>query len=285
VRVWDVSTGHLKVALTGHTETVRGLAVSERSPFLFSAGEDKRLLCWDLQQNAVVRDFFGHLSAVNAVACHPKLDVIVSCGRDATVRLWDIRLRKEAMIFSGHTEAVLSLLCQSSEPQIISGGSDGLIYFWDVIAGRPLTRCTRHRMPVRALSTHPVENVLLSAGADHIRMWRLPTGEFINNLSPPHRSITVPPQHGGMAGLWSTSAMSPRDVLFVGGDGGEMRFYDYATKQAFFQSWTRSLPGTLPGEGGILCSAFDHSGQKLFTGEGDKTVKMWSEVATDVSSK
>ena len=43
----------LKLTLTGHSHTVRGVAISSRSPYLFSCGEDKAVKCWDLERNEV----------------------------------------------------------------------------------------------------------------------------------------------------------------------------------------------------------------------------------------
>ena len=40
VKIWDLASGELKLSLTGHISTVRGLAVSPRHPYLFSCGED-----------------------------------------------------------------------------------------------------------------------------------------------------------------------------------------------------------------------------------------------------
>lgn len=39
---------------------------------------------------------------------------------------------------------------------------------------------------------------------------------------------------------------------------------------------TRSVPGTLPGEGGVNCVVFDASGTRMITGESDKSVKIWT---------
>ena len=50
-----MSSGRLKLTLTGHISSVRGLAVSPRQPYLFSCGEDKQVKCWDLEQNKVVK--------------------------------------------------------------------------------------------------------------------------------------------------------------------------------------------------------------------------------------
>jgi pleiotropic regulator 1 len=45
IKVWDLASGVLKWTLTGHISTVRGIAVSDRHPYLFSCGEDKMVKC------------------------------------------------------------------------------------------------------------------------------------------------------------------------------------------------------------------------------------------------
>ena len=55
-KIWDLASGTLKLSLTGHVSTVRGVAVSPRQPYLYSCGEDKQVKCWDLEYNKV-----GHL--------------------------------------------------------------------------------------------------------------------------------------------------------------------------------------------------------------------------------
>jgi pleiotropic regulator 1 len=41
IKIWDLASGQLKLTLTGHIHTVRGLAISHRHPYLFSVAEDK----------------------------------------------------------------------------------------------------------------------------------------------------------------------------------------------------------------------------------------------------
>jgi pleiotropic regulator 1 len=41
IKFWDLAKGQLKLTLTGHVNTVRALEISDRHPYLFSAGEDK----------------------------------------------------------------------------------------------------------------------------------------------------------------------------------------------------------------------------------------------------
>lgn len=55
LQIWDLASGKLKLSLTGHISTVRGVIVSARSPYLFSCGEDKQVKCWDLEYNKVTK--------------------------------------------------------------------------------------------------------------------------------------------------------------------------------------------------------------------------------------
>jgi len=49
LQIWDLASGELKLSLTGHISTVRGLAVSARHPYMLSAGEDKVSMSCDLK--------------------------------------------------------------------------------------------------------------------------------------------------------------------------------------------------------------------------------------------
>ena len=86
-QIWDMASGTLKLTLTGHINTLRGLAISDRRPYLFSCAEDKKVICWDLEQNKAIRHYHGHLSGVYCMALHPSLDILVTGGRDSAVRV------------------------------------------------------------------------------------------------------------------------------------------------------------------------------------------------------
>jgi WD40 repeat protein len=62
----------LKITLTGHISPVRGLAFSERHPYLFSAGEDKmvKVRAWLLNQSLIVSmyQFIPNLSCLYLIA-------------------------------------------------------------------------------------------------------------------------------------------------------------------------------------------------------------------------
>eukprot|EP00796_Vickermania_ingenoplastis_P011026 gene11026-7662_t len=296
IKVWDLASGSLMLDLVGHKEAVRSIAMSTTSPYMFSGSDDHAIKCWDLERNEVVREFFGHRSAVHCVSVHPALDVVVSGGRDNTVRVWDIRTRAAVHTLTGHRDSVMSLTTQAVDPQVISGGNDGFIYLWDLAAGKPLTRLTRHKKPVRGLSISPSGAQLVSCGADEIRVWQLPTGEFECNAStivPPTKG-PADPRHAEeeLSYLWSSCAMSARGTLAVGSQDGHVAFYDWNQQPErtapgarrvtpYYRTTTKSIPGTLAGEGGINFLVFDASGTRLLTAESDKSVKEGAMMLTD----
>lgn len=168
---------------------MRALAVSARSPYLFSAGEDKQVKCWDLEQNKVVRHFHGHLSGVYTLALHPRLDCLVTAGRDGTARVWDIRTKQTVHVLSGHTNTVMSVLTGECDPQVITGSMDSTVRLWDLAAGRTITTLTHHKKGVRALASHPTEFAFASASADRIKKWSLPVGTFLHNFEAAQESV------------------------------------------------------------------------------------------------
>ncbi|MFQ6628393.1 hypothetical protein Gotur_007030, partial [Gossypium turneri] len=164
--IWDVASGRLKLTLTGHIEQIRGLAVSSKHTYMFSAGDDKQVKCWDLEQNKVIRSYHGHLSGVYCLALHPTIDILLTGGRDSVCRVWDIRTKMQIFALSGHDNTVCSVFTRPTvrrsfsflrnssngkllnfclymfaeiefqDPQIVTGSHDTTIKFWDLRYGK-----------------------------------------------------------------------------------------------------------------------------------------------------
>ncbi|KAJ3117703.1 Pleiotropic regulator 1 [Phlyctochytrium bullatum] len=264
MRIWDLASGTLKLTLTGHIATVRGLAVSPRHPYLFSCGEDKMIKCWDLEYNKVIRHYHGHLSGIYCLSLHPTLDVLVTGGRDSTARVWDMRTKTQIFALTGHNSTIADVKTQEADPQIITSSMDSTIRLWDLAAGKSMSVLTHHKKSVRAVAINPNEFTFVSASPDNIKQWKCPNGDFIQNLE-------------GHNAIINTLAVNQDNVLFSGGDNGSMHFWDYKTGYNFQTAETMAQPGSLESENGVFCSTFDRTGLRLITGEADKTIKIWKE--------
>ncbi|EGT55215.1 hypothetical protein CAEBREN_29510 [Caenorhabditis brenneri] len=262
IKIWDLASGQLKLSLTGHISSVRAVKVSPRHPFLFSGGEDKQVKCWDLEYNKVIRHYHGHLSAIQALAVHPSLDILVTCARDSTARVWDMRTKAQVHCFAGHTNTVADVVCQSVDPQVITASHDSTVRLWDLAAGRSMCTLTHHKKSVRALTIHPRLNMFASASPDNIKQWKLPKGEFMQNLSG-HNSII------------NTLSTNDDGVVVSGADNGSLCFWDWRSGFCFQKVQTKPQPGSIESEAGIYASCFDKTGLRFITAEADKTIKMY----------
>merc|ERR1719354_1379236 len=187
---------------------------------------------------------------------HPTLDILVSGGRDSTCRVWDMRTKRQVQVLTGHIQTVASVECLPIDPQIITGSEDSTIKLWDLAVGKTITTLTHHKKGVRSLATHPKEQSMVSGSSSSIKQWKLPHGNFLQNLQ-------------GQNTIINAMACNTDSVMFSGGDNGSMHFWDWKTGYNFQIGKTKPQPGSLENEAGVYSSLFDRSGSRLITGEAD----------------
>ncbi|KZV14684.1 protein pleiotropic regulatory locus 1-like [Dorcoceras hygrometricum] len=255
IKIWDLASGRLKLTLTGHIDQVRGLAVSTKHTYMFSAGDDK----------LVIRSYHGHLSGVYCLALHPTIDILLTGGRDSVCRVWDIRSKMQIHALSGHENSVCSVFTRPTDPQVITGSHDSTIKFWDLRYGKTMLTLTHHKKSVRAMAPHPKEDCFVSASAENIKKFKLPKGEFMHNMLSQQKTII------------NAAAVNEEGVLITAGDNGSMWFWDWNSGHNFQQAQTIVQPGSLDSEAGIYALTYDATGSRLISCEADKTIKMWKE--------
>jgi len=266
IKIWDLATGQLKLTLDSlHTHTVRGVKFSSRHAYMFSAGEDKRVRCFDLEYNKVVREYHGHLAAVYALELHPALDLLVTGSRDSSVRVWDIRTRAQVHLLGGHKETVTAVQVQSVDPQVLSSSEDKTVRLWDLAAGKCTGVLTHHKKGVRALALHPTEFSFASGSTSSVKKFALPEGRFVHDFD-------------SAQGITNCLTVNRDGVLVGGSDDGELRFWDWGSAKPFQQLAIPIQPGSLRSEAACMAAAFDVTGSRLITCNGDKSVHVYKEV-------
>ena len=165
-------SGVLKLTLTGHISTIRGLAVSPRSPYLFSAGEDKMVKCWDLEYNRVIRNYHGHLSGDRAGAKR-KRKRRLDDGRPPSARVASLKGSGRACAARerspGHWAAP-----EGPPPPASKHPQDGVPRCRWLGLGPPGVYC---------LSLHPTLDLLVTGGRDCVaRVWDVRTKNAVHTL-------------------------------------------------------------------------------------------------------
>jgi WD40 repeat protein len=115
----------------GHTELVNSISFSPDNKLLISAGNDAKLILWDVSQGKIKHWIKGHHARIYSVAFSPNGQIIASASADRTIKLWTLDFTLLRTL-EGHTEWVNSICFTPDGNTLISGSSDKTIKLWDV---------------------------------------------------------------------------------------------------------------------------------------------------------
>ena len=98
IRVYEIATGKLLQALSGHSESVRALAFTPDGKALASSGADGMLLIWNLTSGKEIwrHEVNKRSGPIFGISISPDGKRLASSEVGGTILLWDLEeLRKE----------------------------------------------------------------------------------------------------------------------------------------------------------------------------------------------
>lgn len=114
IKLWN-TLGECKFTISegGHTNWISSVKISPnpKSPLFVSAGWDKVVKSWNLQNCKTYKNLVGHKGIINAVAISPDGSLCASGGKDGTAMLWD--LSKGEHLYSLEAGSTINALCFS----------------------------------------------------------------------------------------------------------------------------------------------------------------------------
>ncbi len=131
--------------LSGHSSSVRAVAITPDGKQVVSASWDNTLKVWDLHSGAERFTLTGHSHLVEAVAITPDGKQVVSASRDNTLKVWDLHSGAERFTLSGHSESiravagyqdyVKAVAITPDGKQVVSASLDNTLKVWDLESG------------------------------------------------------------------------------------------------------------------------------------------------------
>ncbi|WP_329437918.1 caspase family protein [Streptomyces canus] len=175
----------LRATLTGHTDKVNAVAVTEIEgrPHAVTGGFDWPVRVWDLTTGTERATLRGHTRMVRAVVVaeiYGRLYALTASD-DRTVRVWDLTTGTERATLRGHASWVNAVAVTQigGHPHALTADGFGTVRVWDLTTGTERAIYTDHTGAVNAVAVteiggHP--HALTASDDMTVRVWDLTTG-------------------------------------------------------------------------------------------------------------
>jgi len=133
IKLWN-TLGECKYTIEdgNHTEWVSCVRFSPNAehPLIVSAGWDKLVKVWNLQNCKLRTNLIGHTGYVNTVTVSPDGSLCASGGKDGTAMLWDLTEGKH--LESLEAGGIIYALCFSPNRYWLCAATENGIRIWDL---------------------------------------------------------------------------------------------------------------------------------------------------------
>ena len=218
----DSSEKYKLTELTGHTDRIWFVTLSDDGRFAASGSDDKTVRVWDLKSKKEIRCFKKHTRWVQALTFSHDSKLLASSGGDGKIFLWDIADNNSSPIaeFLGHDDSVLSLHFSHDNKYLLSGSRDHTVRIWDVSKKYSDNKLKAHDDRITCVCFSADGMKLLTGSNDNtVRIWDSDTGIPVG-------------QHFQIQNSVSSLQITPDGNSFwVGCDDGSMEVWDIKSTQ------------------------------------------------------
>lgn len=252
----DPPGGALLRTLEGHSDWVRGVALSGEGRLAVSASDDNTLKVWEVESGRLLRTLVGHSDVVNGVAVSGDGRRAVSASADQTLKVWDVGSGKLLRTLVGHSNVVRGVAITADARRAVSASDDRTVKVWELETGKLLRTLDGHSDRVAGVAVSADGRLAASASEDHTaKVWEVGSGRVLNTLAD-HSDV-----------VYSTSVDAEGRIVVSGSADETVKVWDAQSGRLL-----HTLVGHSDQINGVSVSA---DGRTVASASADQTLRVW----------
>ncbi len=242
--------------LTGHSNPIFTLALSQKPGILFSGGNDKGVVEWSLKTNSFIKVMFPVPASVYAIYCPEGFPLMFAGLRTGDVAVFDFLQQKVITILKHHTKPVFDIKSVKGKKELLVASEDGTVSIWNMDTLQLLHTINVSNDTVRCISITPNEKQAAFGCRDNqIKIYDIEDYTLVKTL------------HGHTMAVFSLQYSSAGDYLVSGSRDAQVKIWD-----SISYNQIQNTPAHLFAVNSI---AFHPTQPYFATASMDKSIKLW----------
>ena len=246
IQHWDCNHN---IPFHGHTEPVWSITATKDHNYVFSAGEDKRIIIWDANSQQNLGELLEHGNTINVLEITNDDNFLISGDWSGSLKMWNWKDHAKIGDFVGHTNGIYCSKQNKAGTILITGAGDYKARVWDISSRRELGSCDNPNSSVFALALTSDEKTLITGGFDQkVRTFDLSNYSCTGTFDQP-------------AGVIQSMSITPNDKFLVFGTRSNIvKVWNWPDKTEYFtntthNNWVRNIVTTSDSKYYISASA------------------------------
>jgi len=242
--------------LTGHSNPIFALTLSQKPDIVFSGGNDKGVVEWSLKTNSFIKVMFPVVSSVYAIHCPEGYPLMFTGLRNGEVLVFDFIKQQLLPGLRVHRKPVFDIKSVVSKKELLVASEDGTVSIWNMDTLQLVHTIQVSADTVRTISISPDEKqVAFGCRDNNVQIYDLEDYAHITTLK------------GHTMAVFSTQYSPDGSYVVTGSRDAQVKIWNTSTFELI-----HNIPAHLFAVNHI---AF-HPEQPYFaTASMDKTIKLW----------